>query len=92
MHLVDDVSIGIPSSEAGQFVFFTSQAFGIMFEDAIKACYKASGRPFPRWLERGIGYVWVAAWLCWTAPGWFYPVARYMGPQDSGFKTMMTQA
>lgn len=82
MHHFGDNALGVPVSHAGQFVFFTSQAFGIMFEDAAEALYNSAGRPLPFSLERVFGYLWVFAWLMWTGPGWFYPIFQYMGPPE----------
>lgn len=91
MHHFGDLALGIPAVEAGQFIFFTMQAFGIMLEDGIVALYKTTGRPLPRALERMFGYLWVFAWLVWTGPGWYNPFVRYMGPQPSVFKDLVLQ-
>lgn len=82
IHHMGEIAIQTPPGERTQFVFFSSQALGIMFEDAVIGLYKSSGLKLPRVLERGIGCVWLLFWLVWTVPAWFYSTARQMRPDE----------
>ncbi|ORY04455.1 membrane bound O-acyl transferase family-domain-containing protein [Clohesyomyces aquaticus] len=41
-----------------------------------RARWKAPKKSGVRWWQKGIGYVWVVAWLAWSMPVWTYPAAR----------------
>jgi hypothetical protein len=78
IHHFGEAAAGVPIGERGQFVFFTSQAFGIMLEDTVMELYtRFAIRRLSRGLEFTIAYVWLLAWLTWTVPAWFYPFARH---------------
>lgn len=82
LHHMGEIAMGISSGECGQFIFFTSQALGIMIEDAIISLYNRlpSGLKLPRFLEYAIGYIWVFIWMVLVGPYWFFPTGRYMNP------------
>lgn len=75
-HIVSDVAAGIPLDETGALPFFAVQAFGVMFEDAVKALWQRynkneAERKVKRW-QKILGYVWVLAFMVWSTPAWSY--------------------
>lgn len=74
LHHVMDVIWGVPHHEAVSVVFFSMQALGIMFEDAIQALTKTWGIP-PK-VKSAIGFLWLWAFFWWTTPRWFYGTIR----------------
>ena len=62
IHGVAEVASGVRSADRGHFLFFTIQAFAIMFEDLVQFLYRRAGSPLPTFLARLIGYCWVIAW------------------------------
>lgn len=83
MHYIADISSGMPVQYYGVVQFFCTQPFGIMIEDAVRACYtrltRGSGKSrdtLPHTLfTHCIGYAWVAAFLLWSTPAYLYPQA-----------------
>ncbi|KAH0532445.1 hypothetical protein TsFJ059_001136 [Trichoderma semiorbis] len=63
-------------SETGQLIFFSSQALGIMLEDAVYKLYSFSPIQLPRRIERALGYLWVLVWLVCLVPYWSYSTMR----------------
>ncbi|KAK4059375.1 hypothetical protein Trihar35433_10977 [Trichoderma harzianum] len=63
-------------SETGQLIFFSSQALGIMLEDAVYKVYSFSPIQLPRRIERALGYLWVLVWLVCLVPYWSYSTMR----------------
>lgn len=57
---------------------FPLQALGIMVEDAVqnlaRSCLPSSLQHSRVW--RVVGYVWVASFLVWSTPPYFYPQIR----------------
>lgn len=84
-HALADVGTGLTWSESGSVSFFVTQALGIMVEDGVQAVYhswrdKEAGGALTgteRLLTRYVGYFWVAVWMCWSGPDWFYPKLRH---------------
>ncbi|OJD31222.1 tri7-like toxin biosynthesis protein [Diplodia corticola] len=91
VHHVCVRAMGVPPAESGALVFFLLQALGIVVEDAVQAVCgvgRAAGSGagagagrglFARMnagLRRGIGYVWVVAFVAWSSPTWFYAQSR----------------
>ena len=81
LHAIAILSMGVPLSEVQVLKFFCAQVVGIMIEDGIQTCYKLTGEAGKgnygfsfAWI-RCIGYVWVAGFLIWSSPAWFYPLA-----------------
>lgn len=71
---------GYPARQSGQTQFFVTQIVGIMLEDTVQAVYRATcgvkrGTP-PTPMARAAGYVWLAVFLWWSTPVWFYPQLR----------------
>lgn len=91
IHGGSEAACGVPASERGQFFFFFVQAFGIMFEDAVKGLYKRLGVSMNPSLEKFIGYCWVASWLFWCAPYWAYPSLQYAEPRPSQLRPILEQ-
>lgn len=83
MHNIAGISSGMPVQDYGVLQFFCTQPFGIMIEDAVRACHtrliRGSGKsmdtPPPTLITHCIGYAWVAAFLLWSTPAWLYPQA-----------------
>ena len=90
LHLVIDIASGIPWRESGAMRFFGTQVLGIMLEESLQAICSRSHtlkrlcEPHRQWI-RVLGYVYVAAFMVWSVPGWIYPTLRRTrsGMQDS---------
>ena len=71
---------GFPARQSGQIQFFVTQVFGIILEDTVQAVYHATcgvkrgTSPTP--MARAVGYVWLAVFLWWSTPVWFYSQLR----------------
>lgn len=71
---------GFPARQSGQIQFFVTQVVGIMLEDTVQAVYHATcgvkrgTSPTP--MARAVGYVWLAVFLWWSTPVWFYSQLR----------------
>lgn len=74
LHHVHDMTWGVPHSKLSSVVFFSMQALGIMFEDAVQAVTKSWG--IPQRVRSVVGFFWLWAFLWWTTPRWFYPTVR----------------
>lgn len=82
MHVLIDMSAGLPFSHSGALRFFLMQAVGIAFEDAVQTSWRRLFAPskagttsqafFWRY-QRVIGYIWVLLWLTWSSPIAYYP-------------------
>lgn len=87
VHYVADFSGTESLDPYGASLFFVTQVFGIILEDAVQAAYRpvcghsTSPDQSPLW-TRIVGYIWVAAFLLfWTTPAWFYPNAHVQNPE-----------
>jgi len=72
------LSAGTPIIEMGAFHFFWTQALGIAFEEVIRGQLMrfrggTQSEKQACLLFRGVGFVWVAAFLTWSGPTWLYP-------------------
>ena len=83
-HALADVGTGLTWSESGSLRFFVTQALGIMVEDGVQAVFhswrdkgEGASAGIGRLLTRYVGYCWVAVWMCWSGPAWFYPQLRH---------------
>jgi len=81
MHWAADACQGMPWRQSGTIYFFCIQTLGIMLEDTVQAIFRVIETPkednkkeasLERW-KKVIGYLWIASWLTWTSPAWFYP-------------------
>jgi hypothetical protein len=86
-HYVADVAGTESLYPFGAWVFFVSQALGIILEDSVQALYRFvfghsnCHSQSPLW-SRIVGYVWVVAFLLfWTTPAWFFPNAHVQNPE-----------
>lgn len=77
-HHVADLTIGIPSAQAGSMKFFLLQPLGILLEDLFQ--HLLASRIQNARLRRVIGYLWVLVFFAWSTPVWFFASARY-GPK-----------
>ncbi len=86
LHALAEFGGGMPLQRSGTMRFFIMQAIGITFEDIVRAVFRRiSYRGMvERLLSYTIGYFWVASFLIWTTPGWFYPDAS--GPAKTPFR------
>lgn len=83
MHMLIDISSGLPFSDSGAIRFFLMQAVGIAFEDGVQSAWRRLFAPSEagmasqaftwRW-QMVIGYVWVLLWLSWSSPIAYYPI------------------
>jgi membrane protein DedA with SNARE-associated domain len=77
MHLLIDIAAGISMRNSGAPVFFCTQVFGITIEDMVSGAYcyllGREGTQQHSRLEKVIGYMWVVAFLVWSAPVYLYP-------------------
>lgn len=77
IHHSSDLAMGIPRAEAGALVFFLLQPLGIMLEDGMQTLTRhVPTSRFLGWVQRISGYLWVAMFLAWSTPTWFYPQQR----------------
>jgi hypothetical protein len=83
IHSIAEMQMPLDPWQRGQFLFFSSQAGIIMFEDAVKALYRRVGAPLPRIVERIIGYAWVASWMYVVAPYWAYSSVTFAESRPS---------
>jgi hypothetical protein len=74
----------MPVDQLGVFRFFCTQAVGVVVEQGVVLLIKRmwrkddeanEGKGGPAWYVRGMGYVWVVAFMTWTGPSWIYPQA-----------------
>jgi len=82
MHVVGDFGGGLGMAHSGALHFFCVQTLGIMLEDAVQALYQSAFGTSRERLRRGLGFVWVLAFLTWSTPAWVYPTARVMDRDD----------
>ncbi|KAI9926617.1 hypothetical protein MW887_004386 [Aspergillus wentii] len=77
LHVVYYIASGITGGSSGAMLCFTSNAFGVVFEDAIIYCWRRAlpGVETQR-LAKCVGYIWVISYLCCTMAWWFYPALR----------------
>ena len=83
LHLGADFTMGIKLRDSGSLHFFTTQALGIILEDAVQAVcqylQKTAGSSkvrLNRRITRIIGYIWLCLFLAWSTPAWSYPAIR----------------
>lgn len=86
-HELVDIAEGFPRPYPGSIIFFMTQAVGIMLEDAVQAGYRAfrgvqRGTP-PTPVARAFGYIWLASFLIWSTPIWFYARQRASRGEES---------
>ncbi|MCJ1349639.1 hypothetical protein MMC31_007880 [Peltigera leucophlebia] len=80
VHVWIEFGQGVPVRHSGSIQFFVTQIVGIMLEDTVQAVYRTTrgvkwGTP-PTLMARAVGYVWLAVFLWWSTPIWFYPQQR----------------
>ena len=85
-HAWIDFAQGFPARQSGQIPFFVTQLVGILLEDTVQAVYRSMrgvqwGAP-PTPMARAVGYVWLAVFLWWSTPIWFYPQRRISRGDD----------
>ncbi|KAH8691696.1 hypothetical protein GQ44DRAFT_780300 [Phaeosphaeriaceae sp. PMI808] len=91
LHAAAGLLSGATGVEFGVFRFFWTQAFGIIIEEGLRTLLRRfrGGKKLGKetsLLLRGIGFVWVAAFLTWSGPTWLYPQAsRPSRPGPTGF-------
>lgn len=88
-HFFVDLATGLSYAESGAVRFFTTQALGIIIEDAVQEIWKrisgggksADGES-ARW-ERVVGFLWLWAFMAWSVPAWMYApiLSRTTGEQ-----------
>ena len=86
LHAGVEFTQGYPARQSGQIPFFLTQVVGIILEDIVQALYRATrgvkwGTP-PTPLARAVGYVWLAVFLWWSTPIWFYSQRRLSRGDD----------
>ena len=74
LHHAMDITWG-NDKELLSIVFFSMQALGIMMEDAVQAATKSW--PIPGRVRSVVGFLWLWAFMWWTAPRWFYGNIRH---------------
>ena len=77
MHAFSDLGRGLAWEQSGAIQFFVTQVIGIVIEDTVRKAYRSifgasNDIATPRILK-GIGYLWVLAFLVWSIPVWIYP-------------------
>jgi hypothetical protein len=78
VHMFVDMATGLTYTQSGSVRFFTTQALGIMIEDAVqeiwKRCFgggKTASSDTARW-KRVAGFLWLWAFMAWSVPSWMY--------------------
>lgn len=74
--------MGKSMRESSAVWFFCTQPFGLLLEDTVQATYRrylkgnstGNKSTFP-W-TRLVGYLWVTAFMVWSAPVWVYPLMQ----------------
>jgi hypothetical protein len=78
-HVMGETGAGASFAEDGSFFYYTAQAGAIMAEDFVSYLWNRNNgsekRVTPAW-ELWVGRVWLALWMTWITPGWFYPMNR----------------
>lgn len=78
MHVLTDISAGIPVRKSGAMQFFVAQALGIVVEDSVKAvwkrCFGRQATRTPETWHNVVGFLWVSAFMVWSAPAYLYPM------------------
>ncbi|MCJ1432183.1 hypothetical protein MMC27_001539 [Xylographa pallens] len=77
MHAFVDLGRGLAWEQSGAIRFFVTQVIGIVIEDGVKQTFRSSsgakkGITATKFVK-GIGYIWVMAFLVWSLPVWIYP-------------------
>ncbi|KAL2870121.1 wax synthase family protein [Aspergillus lucknowensis] len=80
VHSLLDIGFGVPLSKTGGVYFYSLQILGFVIESVVGSMYRRVGGRFGLRLnpavERGVGYVWVAAFLLWSTPVWINPILK----------------
>lgn len=74
IHHAADLTMGLPAHEAGALTFFLLQPLGVMLEDFVQTLtrdVRVSAK-----VRRAVGYLWLALFMAWATPTWFYPLHR----------------
>ncbi|EGE84889.1 hypothetical protein RJZ56_006855 [Blastomyces dermatitidis] len=84
VHIDCDRILGIRFRDSRCISLFLSQAWGIMFEDAVRWIYRSvtgskGDGPVKMW-HRLVGYVWLVTFALWAGPGWAFSVVRLEVP------------
>ncbi|OIW22547.1 hypothetical protein CONLIGDRAFT_214849 [Coniochaeta ligniaria NRRL 30616] len=87
-HMFVDLATGLTYLESGSVRFFTTQALGIMIEDAVQGIWKRSfggntaDSPTAKW-KRVVGFIWLWSFMAWSVPSWMYApiLSRTAGEQ-----------
>ena len=90
LHVGTDVGAGVMPSQSGALRFFLTQAFGIMFEDAVQEVYRRTRgqqkfSKMQRFWAKAVGYVWVLLFLSWSTAAWQYPAMRVVKREENVF-------
>jgi hypothetical protein len=89
--LVDKVCHGLTFAESQSIRFFTTQALGIMVEDAVQEIWRRcfgsgksdSSKGTATW-KRVVGFVWLWAFMAWTMPSWVWvPISKRTAGEDT---------
>jgi Membrane bound O-acyl transferase family len=87
MHLDIDLTAGISMKDSGAMRFFCLEAVGIFLGGVVTKVYRST-MPRSRGgrvVERIFGRAWVAVWLAWLTPGYYYPLLRVVAKRG-GFE------
>ncbi|KAF2120203.1 tat pathway signal sequence [Lophiotrema nucula] len=93
LHLAaEEYADGIRWGESGTLRFFFMQWLGIVLEDVAQSLGRTlTGYQLNRW-TKALGFVWVAFWLFWTTPSFFYPrMARLNGSEPDPLPLSVAQ-
>ncbi|GKZ25441.1 hypothetical protein AbraIFM66951_000653 [Aspergillus brasiliensis] len=74
VHMCMDVGFGVRIDESGALWFFALQILGVAGEMLAEKLLAPVSVYMSTRVRRGVGYVWVAAFMVWTLPVWIYPI------------------
>lgn len=74
IHTMMDHGFGTPVDKSGSMAFFSLQAIGLVVEDRASCVFSNQYRREGSLWKRVLGYIWVTAFLGWSARFWAYPL------------------
>ncbi|KAL4883836.1 membrane bound O-acyl transferase family-domain-containing protein [Aspergillus karnatakaensis] len=74
IHALCDIGFGVSWEESGGLLFFTLQIPGLIIESIAGSLGDKVGLRRDGGLRKGLGYIWVAGYLLWSAPLWINPI------------------
>ncbi|PWY80767.1 hypothetical protein BO94DRAFT_625910 [Aspergillus sclerotioniger CBS 115572] len=74
IHLLMDVGFGVSIPESGALWFFSLQVLGVLVEVSVGRVLGKGLGDVGMWVKKGVGFVWVGAFMLWSVPVWVNPI------------------